>query len=223
MAGLAKLLGIILVLILLSGCVAGKGLVINPAYTREGTPSALAPPDKTVTLALSLFEDGRPIKERIGTRRGYQGEPDFFRYGGASFQDMVTRAVEAQVKKAAIPTQLISSWDLSQANIPPAGQDFLLGGRIDAFWADVDSRWYGSKTKVRVELTMALANPKERRILWQNAITSTSEYQEPLFDQERVQRVLGDALSNAVNKILENADLQRLLGLTAVLAPPRPR
>jgi hypothetical protein len=164
-------------------------------------------------MAISLFEDGRPVKDRIGTRRGYRGEADNFQYGDASLVELVTKAVQKHVENTGIRTRLISSWDLRRNTIPPAGQKFLLGGRIDSFWMETISNWMGSKPRLRVELTLVLASPEQHRLLWKNTITSIYEYREPYFNKQRAQQAFNTVFSNAVNKILENPELQSILGI----------
>ncbi|MEE8448424.1 MAG: hypothetical protein V3S39_02205 [Thermodesulfobacteriota bacterium] len=202
-----------LAIVALAGCVSGRNVILNPAYTREAAPPSLLPGSPPVSMAISLFEDGRPVKDRIGTRRGYRAAPDNFQYGGTSLVELVTKAVQTQVENAGIRTRLISSWDLRQKTIPPAGQKFLLGGRIDSFWMEASSNWMGSKPRLRVELTLVLASPKERRLLWRNTITSTYEYREPYFNRKRAQQAFNIVFSNVVNKILQNPELQSLLGI----------
>ena len=197
-----------LAIVALTGCVSGRNVTLDLAYTKQAAPPSLPPGSPPVTMAISLFEDGRPVKNQIGTRRGYGKAADNFYLGSGSLVELVTKAVQTHVESAGIRTRLISSWDLRQNTIPPAGQKFLLGGRIDSFWMETLSDLTGSKPRLRVELTIVLASPEEHRLLWKNSITSTYEYREPFFNKEQAQQAFDTVFSNAVNKILQSPELQ---------------
>lgn len=200
------------VLFLVAGC-AGRGAIyVQPAYTKETLPPLLVPEGRLVPVAVATFEDGRPIKDKIGLRRSFGGQTDSIQYGGPSLEEMVTRALASQLKRSGFDPQAVSPWDLRKETMPKLTQDYLFGGRLDYFWAEVTSGWSGTNARVRVEVTVILASPKEGRVLWQNSILSSSELRELFFSNEELQDAVSSAFSTAMNRILRNPELQEIIG-----------
>lgn len=201
--------GLLLVLV---GC-AGRGSVyVQPAYTKETLPPLLVPEGRSVPVAVALFEDGRAIKDKIGLRRAFGGQTETIQYGGPSLEELVTKALASQLKRAGFEPQVVSPWDMRKESMPELPQDYIFGGRLDSFWAEVSSGLTGTNARVRVEFTVVLASVKERRVLWQNSILSSSELKELFFSNEELQNAFSAAFSTAVNRILRNPELQDIVG-----------
>ena len=207
----AKILLFLLLITILSGCARGRVFVLGVGYTKEAEPPRPPEGARVVSLALSQLEDARQIKDKIGIRRAYGERPDYFQLSGVILEDILTKGVESQLRRAGMEPIMVPRWDLRPETLPDLPQDYLLGGKLTSLWTDVDTSVGGNKVKVKVELELALASIRDKRVVWRNVITSTKEFRDPFYMTGRVQGALNDALSNAINRILYNTDLQRLL------------
>ncbi len=217
----AKVVLLLVMVAVLFGCARGRVFVLGVSYIKEAEPPTPPPGTRPISMAVATFDDGRPVKDRIGIRRAYGETPDIFQPAAVALDELFAQSLASQLRKAGITTQVIPRWDLTRATIPRIPQEYILGGRITSVWADVNTSIGGSKTRIRVEFELALASVKERRLLWRNVVTSSRQFRDPFYMRGRVERALNEVLSNAVNRVLYNTDLQTVIWGQPIPVPPR--
>ena len=124
--------------------------------------------------------------------------------------DAVTRAFKDYLTRSGYNvSKVMPVWDLREDAINPEWGKVVIGGTIDAL--DIECikttpiRTYRAKAK----FTFIVASVEDRRILYRISVESNPSLEHIRFSEEKLEEVINDALSTAVNKIFESTDVHR--------------
>ncbi len=214
--------GAAIFLVLVTGCTPVLYSVDMHYLSNTGfrKAEALSPP---MAVTVALFQDLRPTKDpmRIGTVITSSGKEvpvlpkfrqpaqvvtapfrDFFRRGGYRVSDETP------------------SWDLQEASIKKEWGPILIGGSIDALEVLCRRSATVERYTARTKLTLYVADTRQRKILYKVSTQSTDSLDHILFSEDKLEDQLNIALSEAINKILEDKGLAKVL--REIAAQPSP-
>lgn len=197
-------------LLLLPSLTFAETFSLNLRYT---SPSQVSSTDSNIKIGISNITDKRQRENKslFGERINYSGSKDYFAPAGISVEDAVTGMVAEYFKKRGFQGKRVEKWDLDANNLKGDWGDIVVGGEILELWSDVMSKFMSNKHTVKAKLKIVIADPKEKRILLTDTITTSLEMTEPLFHEESVEKMINEAASSCIDNILENNTLKKIL------------
>lgn len=194
-------------LLFTAGC-AEKGPILIEGIEYR-VPDGMTPAAGTVTVAVSAFRDLRSVKpEVIGQRQIRDYVANELVVPGTAAA-VVRDALGDALKARGISGKGAAAWDLNEGSIRAEGADILLGGEIKALSVDVQSQPLKVKYRAAVQLRVAAADVKERRIFRTLNLTSSVERESIGYSDFTVRELLGDALSAAINQLLNDEEIKK--------------
>lgn len=160
--------------LLVAGCASGGTRTVDLSYTPSSSSSVSGTSTSggPKSVALATFVDAREKTDRIGLTKATSGDVVYVAKGG-SLAEAVTEAVAARLRAAGyMVTRLGRPWDPRRGDIPSAGADVVVGGLIEEFYAENDGNAIWTPADAAVRLRVAVASPKEQRVIGQSIIRS---------------------------------------------------
>lgn len=160
--------------LLLVGCASGGTRAVDLSYTPPAAvTSASGSAAVSKRIALATFVDAREKTDRIGFTKSSSGDVIYVPKG-ASLAEAVTEAVAARLgAEGYTVTRLGSAWDPRSGEVPSADADLVVGGVVEEFYGESDGNVIWSPADTDVRLVVAVASPKEQRIIGQSVIRSS--------------------------------------------------
>ena len=165
--------------------------------------------DYQPSIAVNSFWDERPITDRVG--EGYN------MYGG-KIETWVTDRLPTEILEEAIIAQLrelgfevikTSGWNLNADSIPEyLNTDFLLGGRLKAFWVESRPGMFTVSINSRVTFDLIIVDVKTKRILWAGQFTGADKPETIIRTNEEMRMSLSRSLTQAVNKAFQDEQVK---------------
>jgi hypothetical protein len=155
---------------------------------------------RTVDNTLDIGEKGSGRSAVIA--RCAQGEPSAAAAG--ALRDFLTR-------NGYTVTEEMPAWNLKENSISKSWAPLVIGGRVDAFEVLCDSEQLAKSYHAVVKLRLVFADSQRGRILHSTTIESTSGLEHFRCTQEGMQEQINSALSLALEKILDNSELDNAL------------
>jgi hypothetical protein len=121
--------------------------------------------------------------------------------------DKVTAGVKRAFSARDIAAKDLAGWDLTEAGIPAAATDLLLGGEIKTFWIDTISSAANTRVTTKIEMRVVVADPKQRKIVRVLNVNSSLERGSVAFSTRLVEETISEALTAAVNQIFSDQEL----------------
>jgi hypothetical protein len=158
-----------------------------------------------------------PLKDLRGTTNSLLGKRTI---EGALQNDLVVQGTVTDVVTAALRDALVArgitvkdepAWDLEAGPGKRSGVDLLFGGEIKAFWIDAVSRPLNVRTKATVQLRVAAADAVDGKVFRTLNLNSALERDDIVFSFDTVQGTLAEALSAALNQLLDDNEVKRRL------------
>lgn len=109
-----------------------------------------------------------------------------------------------------IAVQDIASWDLTAEGMNAAGTDLLLGGEIKTLWLESKPSSMQTHLKASVQIKITVGDRLEKKIIRTIVVNSKLD-QELLYSQEKLESVLDEALSSAVDQIFQDDEVKKRL------------
>lgn len=159
--------------LLAAGCASGRVRDVDLSYAPSGPQNpGVSGAAGAKSVSVATFVDAREKTDRIGLTKAASGDVVYVPKGG-SLPEAVTQAVVARLKANGYQvTRLGSAWDPRQPGIPSASADLVVGGLIEAFYGETDGNSIWSPSDADVRLLVAVAAPKEERVLGHSLIRS---------------------------------------------------
>lgn len=165
-------------------------------------------------ITIAAFNDARAVENKnvIGRRLTAQGTEIMALSSEAQPSRAVASAVKDFLVKAGYTVNgQLPDWNTNENTLDPSWGSLAVGGSIDELEVICRTERPTIRYDARVKLRLVFADIQKRRILSTTTLESTSSLQHISFSETTLQEQLNAALSSAVEKIVENNDLERKL------------
>lgn len=157
--------------LVLGGCAGARTRTVDLSYAPSPRPSASGAVSPIRTVAVATFVDARDRTDRIGLRKESAGDTVFVAKG--SVPEAVTNAIVKQLAADGYQvTRLATAWDPRSGSAPSADADVVVGGIIEQFYGETDGNYIWSPVETGVRLRVAVASPRQNRVVSQSLIRS---------------------------------------------------
>jgi len=189
---------------LICGCAATGPILVNMGYQ---PPAGLKAGVSGVLVGISPFQDDRGVATAtLGKRAKASGAATSDLVVQGTVADIVTNSFKQALQKRGVAVKSVPPWDMSSGKVPvdTAGADILIGGSIKTLWAGVVSKTVKESYKVDVKIRLALADTADRNVLRYLNLNSSQEREDVKFSPEMVGSLLSEALSTAVEQLMND-------------------
>jgi hypothetical protein len=191
----------------LSGC-AQKGPVLLDNI-RYQAPEGLATGAPKLIVGVSPFKDDRGKTFSVLGKRTIPNyvENDLVVQGTVA--DLVTAGLKDALKARGIMVKDAPAWDMNAESIRSSGIDILIGGEIKTLWVEAVSQPLNAKVNAVVQLRVSAADVVEKKIIRTLVLNSKLERQDVSFSFELVEGAVSEALSSALNQLLNDEEFKK--------------
>lgn len=191
----------------LSGC-AQKGPVLLDNI-RYQAPEGLAAGAPKLIVGVSPFKDDRGKTFSVIGKRTI---PDYMENDlvvQGTVADLVTAGLKDALKARGIMVKDAPAWDMNAESIKSGGIDILIGGEIKTLWVEAVSQPLNAKVNAVVQLRVSAADAAEKKIIRTLVLNSKLERKDVAFSFELVEDAVSEALSSALNQLLNDEEFKK--------------
>ncbi|MGE5580912.1 MAG: hypothetical protein ACM3X9_00045 [Bacillota bacterium] len=124
-------------------------------------------------VALNYFNDERGAGYNVGAVYSRSGKQVEALVADEKPADILEKALSRQLEKCGFQTIATMGWNFSQEAIPSYLQaDFIIGGRISAFWVESRAGLLNSTIDSRVGYDLIIADARNKKIVWAGPVSS---------------------------------------------------
>jgi len=163
-------------------------------------------PTTKLTIGVLPFEDGRVSTQKLGARVLRDGREEPIRLESSSASEDLTNILLRSLKVRNIPVVTISAWDPAPQNLKdlPPEVDIAIAGRIEALEVEAQSSTFKTTLRYRVKLSAKLGLKAQGKVVTKN-IEVRPEETVILFERQKVEENLNEAVASALNRLVEAA------------------
>ena len=163
-------------------------------------------PTTKLTIGVLPFEDGRVSTQKLGARVLRDGREEPIRLESSSASEDLTNILLRSLKVRNIPVVTISAWDPAPQNLKdlPPEVDIAIAGRIEALEVEAESSTFKTTLRYRVKLSAKLGLKAQGKVVTKN-IEVRPEETVILFERQKVEENLNEAVASALNRLVEAA------------------
>ena len=163
-------------------------------------------PTTKLTIGVLPFEDGRVSTEKLGARVLRDGREEPIRLESSSAAEDLTHILRRSLKARNIPVVTISSWDPAPQNLKdlPPEVDIAIAGRIEALEVEAQSSTFKTTLRYKVKLSAKLGLKAQGKVVTKT-IEVSPEDTVVLFERQKVEETLNEAVASALNRLVEAA------------------
>jgi hypothetical protein len=209
----SKLFVCLLISIIISSCAHVSEYTLAIRYVPQKHLQTATGRLQSYPITVASFIDGRIVANPadIGGKgdgsnaiiaRCAQGEPAAAAAG--ALRDFLIRAGYAV-------TDEMPSWNLEEKSISKSWGALVIGGRVDSFEVLCDTDQPATRYHAAVTLRLVFADSQREKILHTTTIESTTGLEHFRCTPEGMQEQINRALSLAIEKILDNSELDNAL------------
>ena len=197
-------------LIILAAC-AQKGPVLLSNIDYQ-------PPERLNTALSKLVVGVSPLKDSreksaylVGTRVVASTDivNDLVVQGTAA--DLVTERLKEALQARGFTVKDVAGWDMTAEGLKPDGVDLVLGGEVKSLWVESVSKLFDTFMKADVQLRVVAADISEKKIIRTLNLASRIENKDIAFSFGKVEVVLSEALSSAIDQIFSDEEMRKRL------------
>lgn len=202
---LASALGLLATM--LAAC-AKPGPILLQDILYQAPTSTVVGPSRTIIAGIGPLADVRGREESILGKRTISDDilNDLVVQGTVG--DLATKALKDALGARGVTVKDAPAWNIEAGPGVQSGADLLFAGEIKDLWVDVHSRPLQVKTTASVKLRVAMANAGDGTVLRTLNLSSTLSREDIAFSFDTVQRTLSEALTSALDQLLEDAVVQ---------------
>jgi hypothetical protein len=159
-----------------------------------------------LTIGVLPFEDGRVATEKLGARVLGNGREEPIRLESSSAAEDLTHILRRSLEARNISVVTISSWDPAPQNLKdlPPEVDIAIAGRIEALEVEAQSSTFKTTLRYRVKLSAKLGLKAQGKVVTKTIEVSPEETV-VLFERQKVEETLNEAVASALNRLVEAA------------------
>jgi len=193
--------------IFISACAEKGPVLLTIEYQAPAEKAGIA---TTVSVGVSPFRDDRGEPASVlGKRTIPSGMQNDFVVRG-TVADTATAIMKKAFAARGIAVKDIAGWDLTAEGMNAAGADLLIGGEIKTLWLESKPSSMQTSLKASVQIRITIGDRLEKKIMRTVNVNSKID-QEILYSQERLEAVLSEALSSAMDQIFQDDELKKRL------------
>ncbi len=202
--------GILICLILLSGCAGSKTYLLNFGYDSSKTPPFLSGASKPLTLAVYTLQDSRPDPLYFGRRVYRDGQVDFYKPDGGTVERVVTQSLIKLFERAGFKVILVNRYlDSEKEDFKDMPGDAAFGGKIEVLWVEAKSGIATTDTEAKMRLRISWAVVKERTWINKTIEGSVAESDRPLYQVKHAEAKINEVFKDGLDKLLKDENLLR--------------
>jgi uncharacterized lipoprotein YajG len=192
---------------ILAGCAEKGPILIAPSYQAPTeNPGATA----KVSVGVSPFRDSRAhAGSAIGTRVIPSGLVNDFVVQG-TVAELATKALKNALTARGIAAKEVSAWDMTAEGMKADNVTLLLGGEIKTLWLESKASPFKTHVNASVQLKIVVGDGLEKKIVRTIEVNSTLD-QDVLYSRERLENILSEALTSAIDQIFKDDELKKRL------------
>ncbi len=198
-----------LVPVLFFGCGPKGPILVSMSYR---APQDLVEETRKVVVGVSPIRDERGTSPSVLGRKSHassnQGN-DLVVQGTVA--DIVTSALKEALERRGLSVRDVPEWDLPGGPAGAKGVDILVGGGIKNLRVDAVTRTVKVSYKVDVQLRISAADAAERKIFRKVMLNCAMEREDVKFSVSRVENLLCEALSSAIDQLMNDEEFQKNL------------
>ena len=191
----------------LSAC-AEKGPLLLSGVTYQAPEGVVGGASKVV-VGVSPFKDERGKITSVLGKRTVGGEVENDLVVQGTVADLVAAGLRDALKARGIGARVVPAGDLSAGDIKADGADIVIGGEIRSLWAEVISEPLNVKITAVVQLRVSAADAAEKKVFRTLVLNSKVERQEIAFSFDRVEGALSEALSGAIDQLMNDDEFKK--------------
>ena len=159
-----------------------------------------------LTIGVLPFEDGRVSTEKLGARVLGDGREEPIRLESSSAAEDLTHILRRSLEARNISVVTISSWDPAPQNLKdlPPEVDIAIAGRIEALEVEAQSSTFKTTLRYKVKLSAKLGLKAQGKVVTKT-IEVSPEDTVVLFERQKVEETLNEAVASALNRLVEAA------------------
>ncbi|HYH01662.1 MAG TPA: hypothetical protein VEC37_01030, partial [Bacillota bacterium] len=166
------------------------------------------------TIAVNHFSNDRETDEIIGGVFSRSGKQVETLVSSEKPVDILEKALTKYLEQAGFKVITTSGWDLKPETIPSyLNTDFILGGRLKAFWVESRSDFFNSTIDSKVIFNLIIADTRSRTIIWTGQISGSDTKKSLAHTNDffwlDLQNSINKSLSEAVNLVLQDEQAQK--------------
>ncbi len=192
-------------LVTFTGC-AGKGDIVTlnlHATLPAEAPKVELPADTIVVVA--DFEDGRPNKQRVGTRTHQNGGETVFNVSGGNVGAVVAQVVTDYLKKRGWRVELARP---VSGTGPDNGPHVTISGRVVELSANAASAFGSTKITASAKTIIEAVNAEDGSIV-RMTLNGAGTRTVVVFDEDDAASLLSGALSESLEKFVAEAKIEK--------------
>ena len=193
--------------ILLSACAEKGPVPLDIGYRPLADVAAGTP---KVVVGVSPFKDDRGKAASVLGRRVIAStglENELVVQGTVA--DLVASRLKDALKARGITVKDVPAWDMTAENIKADGVDIVIGGEIKTLWVEALSKLLNANTRADVQLRVSAADTAEKKVFRTLELNSKLERQDIAFSFTQVEIVLSEALSGALDQLLNDEEFKK--------------
>lgn len=179
-------IGLLLGLATVTGCASKSAVTLNVQAAQDAGSAKKA---DRLTVAVTDFEDTRPAKGAVGSRRHLWGGETEFAVPGGNPGDVVEKVMADYLAR--------KGWRAG------SGPDVTFSGKILNFSADAESKVFNTEITVRTKVVVQALNNADGSIV-RMTLNGDGTQRVFWFDPEDVQTLLSEVLTASMDKLIES-------------------
>ena len=159
-----------------------------------------------LTVGVLPFEDNRPPSQRLGQRVLSSGKEEPIRLRSTSLTQDVTSILIQFMKARDIEIVQLTNWVPSPKNLEdlPEGVDIAIAGYIENLEVEAKSSTFKTEIRYLVKLSAKFGYKSQNKVVTKT-VEVRPEESVVSFKRQRVEETLNEALSSALNLLIEAA------------------
>ena len=202
----AALLVLIMVLMLF-GCAEKGPILLAIGYQEPVDKAGVA---STATVGVSPLRDvrGKPASV-LGKRTIPNGQENDLVVQG-TVAEVATLGLKKALAAHGIMVKDAAGWDLTLEGMEPEGAALLLGGEIRTLWLESTATAFKTHLQASVQLKIVAGYLSEKRVIRTIDVSSKLD-EDVLYSREKLEQMLSEALSSALDQIFKDEELKKRL------------
>jgi hypothetical protein len=202
-----SVLSALIALLLSYGCAEKGPILLSVGYQApEEKPAAAS----KLTVGVSPFKDGRGKGASVLGRRTIPSGQENDLVVQGTVADLATAGIKRALVARGFEVKDAPGWDLTADGMKAVGVALLIGGEIRTLWLESTATPFKTHLQASVQFRVVAGDVPEKKIVRAVEVSSRLD-QDALYSREKLEEVLSEALSSAIDQIFTDEELQKRL------------
>ena len=192
-----------------SGCAEKGPILLNVVYQ---APAEKAGAASAIVVGVSPFRDVREAQPSVLGRRTIPSGMQSDLVVKGTVAEIATISLKEALTRRGIAVKDVAAWDLTAEGMPAEGAALLLGGEIKVLWLEslAAASAFNTHLKASVQLKVVAGDTGEKKVIRTIDVSSKLD-QDMLYSRERLEEMLSEALSSAIDQVFNDEELKKRL------------